>query len=576
MAAPAYNGAKFDIDGFCRVHADIRMCTVTEDGKYKIVRKLCSKCPNSGARSNSHRSKLHGYRKTPIPQRVVPNQHQHHHHHHHHATKSSNATHYIRGEQIKIIDKPFNSPPPSPRRKVGQRRRRRTLSPVRRSIQKGSSVHKPPASTGTSCKKKVTEEKLRALMNLMPPLHCGPNSSKGVSSSRKDRQSNGLRGSLQGKPGQSYKAEMPFDGNGYCRAHPEVQLAEQNLKGEWHVVSGICPQCCAFFVMKGETMKDGDEAKFEGSAVLACSKKESPSTDTSSRAAPQSMRSSSIKSSPKNSDSIIGKVLDTNKTSSVSPSEPKEIPNMKSRRMKSRDSSTPVNPPPQPLKSSIRSSTEELDALIGKVLETRRTVLEGKQCQSKCTTVAQSIMAERPSLVKKSSAKKISADHSNGTKLPKKGSSSSVGKKNQAFTPPQPPKPPVKQPTIDLSEKLSKNSRTKRCDSNGSLKSGYSHQTLRTSTSSSIPPTPESISKPAFSTDYFTGANGVANSNIIGLALDIYEGERMVAELNNDDLHGSYVSQSTIVQSNKAAGRDASPSREPPDVRLRSSMCRGW
>ena len=32
---PAYEGAKFDVDGYCLVHRKVRLCSVAEDGRYK-------------------------------------------------------------------------------------------------------------------------------------------------------------------------------------------------------------------------------------------------------------------------------------------------------------------------------------------------------------------------------------------------------------------------------------------------------------------------------------------------------------------------------------------------------------
>ena len=40
---PAYKGARFNIEGKCIAHSDVRLCRVTSDGGYKIVRKSCYK-----------------------------------------------------------------------------------------------------------------------------------------------------------------------------------------------------------------------------------------------------------------------------------------------------------------------------------------------------------------------------------------------------------------------------------------------------------------------------------------------------------------------------------------------------
>ena len=58
------------------------------------------------------------------------------------------------------------------------------------------------------------------------------------------------RSSCTGDGSQQSQQSMPFDNSGYCKAHPEVKLAEKiPLSKEWKVVSGVCPRCCASAVM---------------------------------------------------------------------------------------------------------------------------------------------------------------------------------------------------------------------------------------------------------------------------------------------------------------------------------------
>jgi len=101
-------------------------------------------------------------------------------------------------------------------------------------------------------------------------------------------------------------------------------------------------------------------------------------------------------------------------------------------------------------------------------------------------------------------------------------------------------------------------------------RSDGSHQTWATSPSSSHPSTPESISKPAFSDDYFT----CANRNIIGMALDIYQGERMVAELSKSCASETTTKHRNAVKSVRTRNKawDLSPSREPPGRRFKIQM----
>eukprot|EP00985_Skeletonema_marinoi_P000866 scaffold353_cov161-Skeletonema_marinoi.AAC.8 len=68
---PAYPGARFNSSGFCINHSNIRLCTVTDEGKYKILRKVCFKCGSSSMRNNYRVTTLHGNAKKVIPVREV-------------------------------------------------------------------------------------------------------------------------------------------------------------------------------------------------------------------------------------------------------------------------------------------------------------------------------------------------------------------------------------------------------------------------------------------------------------------------------------------------------------------------
>eukprot|EP00984_Skeletonema_dohrnii_P001789 scaffold590_cov100-Skeletonema_dohrnii-CCMP3373.AAC.2 len=68
---PAYPGARFSSSGFCINHSNIRLCTVTDEGKYKILRKVCFKCGSSSMRNNYRVTTLHGNAKKIIPVREV-------------------------------------------------------------------------------------------------------------------------------------------------------------------------------------------------------------------------------------------------------------------------------------------------------------------------------------------------------------------------------------------------------------------------------------------------------------------------------------------------------------------------
>lgn len=71
---PAYPGARFNSAGYCTNHSNVRLCTVTDEGKYKIMRKVCFKCGSSALRSqNSSRvNTLHGCAKKEVRSRELP------------------------------------------------------------------------------------------------------------------------------------------------------------------------------------------------------------------------------------------------------------------------------------------------------------------------------------------------------------------------------------------------------------------------------------------------------------------------------------------------------------------------
>ena len=75
LQTPAYTGARFNSLGFCINHHNVRLCTVTSAGKYKILRKICPKCGSNSLRSNLTRFRvntLHGLGKKELPTREVP------------------------------------------------------------------------------------------------------------------------------------------------------------------------------------------------------------------------------------------------------------------------------------------------------------------------------------------------------------------------------------------------------------------------------------------------------------------------------------------------------------------------
>lgn len=71
-------------------------------------------------------------------------------------------------------------------------------------------------------------------------------SSKKSTSSRKSTRSMKSTAS-RGKPGKASKSgrygALPFDGDGYCCRHPNVQLAKKKALGGFKIIHDVCPEC---------------------------------------------------------------------------------------------------------------------------------------------------------------------------------------------------------------------------------------------------------------------------------------------------------------------------------------------
>ena len=68
-----FTGAKFDANGFCVAHPDTRLCSITEDGKFKVVRKTCRKCGTAALMTDPRNVKtnVHGYKHKPSKHREI-------------------------------------------------------------------------------------------------------------------------------------------------------------------------------------------------------------------------------------------------------------------------------------------------------------------------------------------------------------------------------------------------------------------------------------------------------------------------------------------------------------------------
>ena len=232
-SAPAYKGARFNSRGFCTSHSDVRLCRIAADGSFHIIRKTCFKCGSAGLAGHAKKTKLHGCRKKPLPHRQVQ-------------SKLLSADSSTRSRRSS-----------SPTHKDGSRRRR-TLSPPVHKIYT-QTIPSRPVSSSEIMKPKITAEKISQLMKLMPPLYQSQ-ASRPISTTKEDSQQHTL-------PRQSSTTtttqKLPFDKNGCCKAHPNVQLTKKNPNGGWTVVSGVCPQCCVSAVLDLANNHEQDSNKNE-------------------------------------------------------------------------------------------------------------------------------------------------------------------------------------------------------------------------------------------------------------------------------------------------------------------------
>ncbi|KAL9188901.1 hypothetical protein ACHAXT_011391 [Thalassiosira profunda] len=237
---PAHRGARFDTNGRCLAHPDVRLCRLTNDGHYKILRKTCFKCGSAGLMSD-HDKKIspHGYKKA-APHREVPgalltaghpSDHQYNH----------------RGQRM---------PHPTARhhkREETPRRRARTLSPRRSK----KSPRKPVSASHVL--PRITGERLKGILGLKPPFvtsrgsdGSGRGSDKAYAAPHAIDSDVALlpAASSPEQPGEtnSPRPTKMSEGVGMCRLHPGVTLAIRRTErgdGTWTISRDDCPLCAA-------------------------------------------------------------------------------------------------------------------------------------------------------------------------------------------------------------------------------------------------------------------------------------------------------------------------------------------
>ena len=162
---PAYKGARFDTDGFCLApNCNVRLCKITSDGQYKIIRKTCSKCGSAGLcmtdpHTHTHKkTNVHGYKKKAKSPRAVSSDL-------FGATEVGCASEHKRhmkriDSRRGFVDGPFKDPPRNARRKPRRRKRRRSDPRSQKETVEGKKQSQsktvPPAPFTTNLGNKVS------------------------------------------------------------------------------------------------------------------------------------------------------------------------------------------------------------------------------------------------------------------------------------------------------------------------------------------------------------------------------------------------------------------------------------
>jgi hypothetical protein len=233
MNIPAYKGARFDADGFCLAHSDVRLCRLTQNGQYKIVRKTCYKCGSAALMTDPHAQKtnVHGYKKKGVSHREMPSE-----------LLTAKGAGGDDGHRQHAKQRERSCP----------RQRARTLSPRRRGRSKSTprSSPKKPLSKSHVMQRMATET-IRDLIQIKPPFSRASSKDGDGRAAKKDKgrkHSNSTKGRAEDEKegrGQSEALRM-CEGVGRCRVHPEVQLSITRITtgdGKWKIVKEICPHC---------------------------------------------------------------------------------------------------------------------------------------------------------------------------------------------------------------------------------------------------------------------------------------------------------------------------------------------
>mmetsp|Transcript_11689 Transcript_11689/g.21078 ORF Transcript_11689/g.21078 Transcript_11689/m.21078 type:complete len:365 (-) Transcript_11689:61-1155(-) len=211
---PAYKGARFNANGFCLTHNDVRLSRLATNGNhYAIVRKTCYKCGSAALISNPHIRKktgMHGYKKESATSRdVVPSEFR----------RSGGSGDYRHLNNCKMQDE-----------RGSARRRSRTLSPQNRRDRAHDKSSKKTLSAPyvLQIQRKLSNETIKGLMDIKPPF--SNNSAMISRSSNRDKR-------------QERSTSEVF---ARCCVHPQVKLSIRrttSVDGKWQISKDVCPLC---------------------------------------------------------------------------------------------------------------------------------------------------------------------------------------------------------------------------------------------------------------------------------------------------------------------------------------------
>ncbi|EED92669.1 predicted protein [Thalassiosira pseudonana CCMP1335] len=290
--SPAFDGAKFNADGYCLNHLEVRLCKPTDRDEYKfgrssskgsattteteisggsssadenhmlrfsVVRKCCPKCKEPGMQNHRMLSKvkwLHGYAKHDDGEFVTSSSSQ--------LPMSKRQTLSETVSKLKIRD--YRRPSDKSNNKVG----RKFLTPTNGSyndqvkgeprtnkIKKNSTSEKKQSNSAHFSSYEMVYNQHFDYVDVEHDAKGTPSKPKSAlkPTSRHSKKST-HRTRHESVPPKTSKAkavvvsssteryELPFNSStGACNIHPSTKLATKNPRGGWTILREYCPHC---------------------------------------------------------------------------------------------------------------------------------------------------------------------------------------------------------------------------------------------------------------------------------------------------------------------------------------------